>query len=172
MSYQAQKEKANPSNKPLELPKGYKPMSVGQLRLEVPEKPGYHRHWFRGTAGRLARAQKAGYTFVDEKDCDVNNFDLAGDSKAAGSTDLGSRVSVVSGDGAGTDGQATRMYLMECPDELYKYAQSMLEKEIDGVAEALRGGQIGAGTNGETRNDVSKRYLKNGKVPSLFNKQS
>lgn len=166
------KEKANPANAPLELPKGYKPMSTGQLRLEVPEKLGWHRHWFRGTPGRLARAIQAGYRYVDAEDCDINNFDLAGDSTEGGSTDLGTRVSVVSGEGSDERGQATRMYLMECPDAIWQHAQKILGAEVDAVAEALRGGKIGAGKNGETQYDVSKRYLKEGKVPSLFQPRS
>lgn len=166
------KEKANPANDKLELPKGYKPMSTAQLRLEVPEKPGWHRHWFRGTPGRIARAQQAGYTFVNPADVEVNNFDLAGDSKASGSTDLGTRISVVSGDGSGEDGQPSRMYLMECPENLWRHAQKLLGEEVDKTAEALRGGQVGAGKNGETQYDVSKRYLKDGNVPSLFHRRS
>jgi hypothetical protein len=34
------------------------PMSVPQLRLAVPEKEGWHRHWF--VAKNVARAQRAG----------------------------------------------------------------------------------------------------------------
>lgn len=166
-----EKTKANPANTPLELPKGYKPMSSAVLRLEVPHKDGWHRHWFRGTPGRIARAQQAGYTFVDPSEVDTNNFDVAGDSKESGSTDLGSRVSIAAGDYA-ENGQASRMYLMECPQQLYEYAQGLLEKQIDAVAESLRGGTVGRGANGETQVDVSKRYLKDGVVPSLFQKRT
>lgn len=165
------KEKENPANGALELPKGYKPMSSAQLRLEVPEKSGWHRHWFRGTPQRLQRAQQAGYRYVDPADVDVNNFDLAGDSKKSGSTDLGTRISVSSGEGFSESGQPTRMYLMECPNELYKYAQSFLEKDIDKVAETLRGGKVGEKGSGETVDDASKRYLKKGSESSLFHKR-
>jgi hypothetical protein len=165
-------EKENPASASPKLPKGYKPLSSGVLRLEVPEKEGWHRHWFRGSPGRLNRAHQAGYRYVDPEDVDMNNFDIAGDSTNSGSTDLGSRVSVVSGDDVTVNGQASRMYLMECPQELFVYAQSLLEKEVDSTAEALRGGLVGAGQAGETRQDVSKRYFKGGKVPSLFNKKS
>lgn len=163
--------KANPANPPLELPKGYKPMSAPTLKLEVPEKPGWHRHWFRGTQGRLAAAQRAGYRFVDPDDCDVVNTDLAGDATAAGSTDLGSRVSVAAGDDAGS-GQAGRLYLMECPEEWYLHSQKLIEKENDRTAETLRGVGIGQGQNGETASDVAHRYTKNTKVPSLFIKNA
>ena len=159
----------NPANVP-ELPKGYRPMTSSELRLEVPEKEGYHRHWFRGTPERLARAQQAGYRFVDPEDvtAHVNNFDIAGDATASGSTDMGSRVSVISG-GADRedDGQPGRMYLMEVENELYEYSQSLLSDTLDGVAEALRGGTIGRGETGETATDMANRYTK-GKPSDLF----
>lgn len=166
------KEQQSPANEKLELPKNYKPMSTATLRLEVPNKPGWHRHWFRGTPGRLARAQQAGYRFVDQGDCDVNNFDLAGDSKSAGSTDLGSRVSVSAGDEGSVEGQAGRMYLMECPENLFEHSQEILGERLDKIADALKGGMVGAGEKGETPRDVANRYIKNTKSPSLFTKRT
>src|SRR5215510_12826830 len=90
-------QSANPANGELQLPKGYRPMSSGQRRLEVPDKPGWHRHWFRGNAANLNRAQQAGYRFVDPDDISLNDFDLAGSGDSVGS-DMGTRVSVISGD--------------------------------------------------------------------------
>lgn len=153
----------NPANS-VELPKGYRPMSDGQLKLEVPERPGYHRHWFRGDAGRIARARQAGYTHVQIGDVQVNNFDLGGDATKDGNSDLGSLVSITSG-GTTEDGQPERMYLMECPDEIFEHAQSILAARVDSVAEALRGGMVGA--DRDTAGDKDSRYLK-GKVPDLF----
>src|SRR5574340_519779 len=87
-------EKANPANKKFELPKGYRPMSVGQRRLEVAPIDGYHLHWFRGNPGNIARAQQAGYEFVQKDEVSLNDFDLAGDGEDDKGSDLGSRVSV------------------------------------------------------------------------------
>lgn len=157
----------NPSNRP-ELPKGYQPMSQGTKRLDVPQRDGYHRRWFRGDQGRIQKAIRAGYTFVDQEDVELNNFDLGGDAKESGSTDLGTRVSVISGDGADSTGQPNRLYLMECPEELYEYSRGLIEERNESIAEALRGGQIGAGHDDETQMDRSQRYVKS-KVPDLFN---
>lgn len=151
--------KASPANGDLELPKGYRPMSVGMRRLEVPEKPGWHRHWFRGNPSNLARAHQAGYRFVDPEDTDLNDFDLAG-GEGNGSTDMGTRVSVISGDDAGTAGQAGRLYLMECPEALYQYSQGLVRENNDATVEALRGGTVGAGQGGESRVDQQKRYTR------------
>jgi hypothetical protein len=164
------KEMTNPAEtkKKFTLPENYQPMSAGTPRLDVPEREGYQRRWFRGDVGRVQRAMQAGWTFVDTSDVKLNNFDLGGDAKASGNTDLGTRVSVISGDEADSTGQPSRMYLMECPDELYEYGRSFLEDRNESVAEALRGGKIGAGNDGETRKDQSNRYVK-GEVPDLFN---
>jgi hypothetical protein len=171
--------KNNPANGSISFPKGYRPMTSATLRLQVPDRDGYHRHWFRGTPERIARAQQAGYSFVNPEDLEegsINNFDLGGDSDATGNTDLGSRVSIISGGELDTTGQPGRMYLMECPLEYFEYAQAIVNESTDDVATALRGGTMGEGRNGEKSSDSSKRYhgfeqpgssLK-GKVPDLF----
>lgn len=167
-------EKNNPANEKksegLSLPKGYRPMSVGQRRLEVPPIDGYHMHWFRGTPGNLIRAQQAGYEFVDKEEIALNDFDIAGDGDGNKGTDLGTRVSVISGDDVGQDGQAGRLYLMKCRQELYEYAQGLLAQQVDLSVEALKGGNVGRGQGGENRTDSSKRYLKELNAPLLTRK--
>jgi hypothetical protein len=159
----------NPANerKKINLPPGYQPLGSGVQKLAVPEKDGFHRRWFRGNAGRIAQAQRAGYQFVDPSEVELNNFDLGGDAKDSGNTDLGSRVSIVSGEGVDASGQAERLYLMECPIELYEYSQSILAEKNESVAAALRGGNLGVDQSGETAHDSKNRYLK-GKTPDLF----
>ena len=161
-------DKVNPANEVAvaEVPHDYIPMSVPNLRLQVPTKPGYFRYWFRGDANRLFRAQQAGYKFVDKHDVHVNNFDLGGDASNSGSTDLGTRVSVTSGDDVGPDGNPNRLYLMEIPLELYERGQQYLTERNDQVAMALRSGLLGA--DGEDVGDKKARYSKSG-VPDLFN---
>jgi hypothetical protein len=153
------------------LPPGYQPMSMATKRLEVPEREGFHRRWFRGEPGRLARAQQAGYRFVDKQDVMLNNFDLGGDAKDSGDTDLGTRVSVIAGDDIDPSGQPGRLYLMECPNELYEYSRSIIEDINEGVAESLRGGSIGSNESGESSHDARTRYTK-GKMPELFTPKS
>lgn len=157
----------NPANAS-DIPADFQPMDSAIQRLEVPKKDGFHRHWFRGNPERIARAQKAGYRFVDPNEVNINNFDLGGDAKESGNTDLGSsRVSVISGDDLDTTGQPGRLYLMECPEHLYQISKKSLEDRNEGVAAALRGGKIGAGEQGETPVDTQKRYMK-GNTPDLF----
>ncbi len=163
--YNKEQDKTVVTGAPQGLPPGYKPFSEGSLKLQVPDRPGYHRHWFRGEPGRIERAKQAGYTHVAKGDAHVTNQDLGGDAKSDGNTDLGSLVSITSGAMA-EDGQPERMYLMECPEHLFKYAQGLLAERNESVAEALRGGKIGS--DKEAGGDSQHRYIK-GTVPDLFN---
>lgn len=160
--------KSNPSQDKgeLKLPPGYKSMSVGQRRLEVTEREGWHRHWFRDTPGNIARAVQAGYTFVEKDDISLNDSDLAGGDNDKG-TDMGSRVSVTSGDGK------DRLILMECPEWIFQHAQNLHMEQVHATAEAIKGGRVEVGSNGETRDDTSKRYSDvNVKGRNLFTRKS
>jgi len=123
------------------------PMSVPQTKLSAPEIPGYHCHWMLGTAARIAQAQRAGYTFVEQDEVDVNNFDLAGDPEDSGNTDLGSRVSIVAGSaGDNEKDNALRLYLMKLPNEYWEEDQKLIADRNEQIAAGLRGDtQIEAG---------------------------
>jgi len=139
------------------------PMSVPMLRLSVPEIPGYHLHWFRGTQERINRAQGAGYSFVHPEEVDINNLDIGGESAVSGNTDMGSRVSVVSGDEVGRDGQPIRLILMKLPIELWDQDVEALINRSEQVAGALRSGTLAAGQAGrENQGDIAQRYVKQG----------
>lgn len=155
----------NPANdvKVSEIPEGYIPMSAPVQRLQVPEMPGWKLHWFRGEPGRIARAQRAGYTFVDETEVRVNNFDLGGSKDNSGNTDLGTRVSIEAGEDDG------RLYLMKVPQELYDYAQKLLGREVDSVVDALTSGKVGS-ENDEEASDTANRYVQR-KRTKLFKKR-
>jgi len=155
----------NPANdvKVSEIPEGYIPMSAPVQRLQVPEMPGWKLHWFRGEPGRIARAQRAGYRFVDETEVRVNNFDLGGSKDNSGNTDLGTRVSIEAGEDDG------RLYLMKVPQELYDYAQKLLGREVDSVVDALTSGKVGS-ENDEEASDTANRYVQR-KRTKLFKKR-
>ena len=147
------------------------PMSLPQMRLEVPEGccPGFHLHWFVGTPNRIQRAQDAGYEFVSRGEVFVNNKDLAGDVTQSGNTDLGDRVSIVDGDGTGVDGQASRLYLMKIREEWYAEDQAILAKRNASIAQAIVQGAQRPKESLETAGDVGLRYLdKRTQIPDLF----
>lgn len=116
----ATREKSNAERKRI-------PMSVPVQKLEAPEIPGYHLHWFNGTPDRIQRALDGGYEFVDEREARINNVSLGGDSATSGNTDMGSRVSVVSGTELGRDGQPVRLILMKIKQEWYEEDQKLVE---------------------------------------------
>lgn len=153
------------------------PLSVPQRKLEVPDMPGYHCRWFRGTASRLAQAERAGFIYVEENEVELNSVSLGGDASKAGNTDLGSRVSVVEGSET-ENGQAVRMYLMKQPIEFKKEDDAILETRNDGIAKALShqfatgAPSRQAGAPSENDADMAARYVPKGaKVPKLFQKK-
>jgi hypothetical protein len=117
------------------------PMSLPQLKLSVPDIPGYHLHWMRGDPARIAQAQKAGYEFVEPDEVNVANTGLADDASATGNTDMGTRVSIVAG-GEDGQGQAERLYLMKIKEEWWLADQEVLADRNEQVAASLRGDNV------------------------------
>lgn len=144
------------------------PMSVPVQRLEVPELPGYHLHWFLSTSERLQRAIDGGYEYVNEGEMQINNVSLGGDSAVSGSTDMGSRVSIVSGQEVGKDGQPTRLILMKIRQEWWDEDQQLIEARNTKVRDSLLGGMIGA--EHDKRGDSQHRYVDKARtqIPDFF----
>lgn len=144
------------------------PMSVPVQKLEAPEIPGYHLHWFISSTERIQRALEGGYEFVDHREMKINNVSLGGDSAASGNTDLGSRVSVLSGQEIGKDGQPTRLVLMKIKQEWYEEDQKLIDAQNERVAASIRGGQLGA--DKERGGDAVHRYVDKSRtqIPDLF----
>jgi hypothetical protein len=130
------------------------PMSTPTRALEVPELPGFHMHWF--LERNVGRALKGGYEYVDAGEVDVNNRSVADDLSLSGSTDMGSRISIIGS--VDEMGKAENLYLMKIRQEWYEADQQVLAKRNDGVAQALRTGLIGAEGDPERHT----RYVKQG----------
>jgi hypothetical protein len=159
-------EQANPANAAEKRKQGREriPMSLPQQKLAVPELPGYHLHWMIGRPDRIAQAERAGYTFVTQDEVDMNTTGLADGTDSSGHTDLGSRVSHVSG----TDerGEATRLYLMKLPLEYWEEDQAKLAQVNENIAATIRG-ERGIQATGEGM-DNSHRYAPDGGNKNLF----
>lgn len=140
------------------------PMSVPVQKLEAPDIPGYHLHWFMGTPERLERAIAGGYEFVDEREAFINNTSLGGTSTRSGNTDMGSRVSVVSGQELGKDGQPQRLVLMKIKQEWYEEDQKLVEGKNQRVVDTLLGGMQG------DAGDTTHRYIDKSRtnIPDFF----
>lgn len=153
------------------------PLSVPQRKLEVPPIPGYYLRWIRGTAQRLLEAERAGFEFVLPEEVDLNNTLLGGDATHAGSTDMGSRVSVA--EGAEVEGgQAVRLFLMKQKMEYYLEDKQIVQDRNDSVAASLtdqyQSGRVGGQAAGETAADTSLRYVdrSRSKIPDMFRRKS
>lgn len=156
---------SNPANAPRAITAENRvPMSLPLQKLEAPKLIGFHTHWMRSDESRIRQAMRAGYTFVEQADLDeagggINNFDIAGDAKAGGSSDMGSRITVLSGSETDRSGRPVRLVLMKLPEQFRKAdldAQAMM---ADNVVAALRSEK---GANQEEaakrQHDMSNRY--------------
>lgn len=145
----------NPANLPdkVKVERTRVPMSIPMGKLQVPDIPGYHLHWFRGDATRLQRAILGGYTFVDLDEVELTALGVANSVADQTSTDMGTRVSVSSGKDA-PNGQPERLYLMKIKEEFWNEDQAKLLERNESIAAAIRGdGYQQAG------GDNSHRYI-------------
>ena len=145
------------------------PMSVPVRKLEVPDIPGYHLHWFVSNPTRLQRALDAGYEYVDAREMKLNPVGLGSTTTHGGNTDLGSQVSIVSG--SDEEGQPERLVLMKIKQEWYEEDQKIAQERVDSVAAALNSGTTGA-AGAADKNELNLRYVgSRTKLPALFTKK-
>lgn len=142
------------------------PMSVPVQKLEVADIPGYHLHWFNGNVERVQRAFDGGYEFVLPGEVSMASSGLGTTSAASGNTDMGSQVSIVSGQELGKDGQPLRMVLMKIKQEWYDEDQKVNEARNEKVRASLLGGLLGS--EREQPGDVQHRYVKQATIPDFF----
>lgn len=133
--------------------RGRIPMSLPVQKLAAVDIPGYHTHWMRGDPVRLNQALRAGYTFVEQDEVDLNTFGITQGEDDSGHTDLGSRVSVVAGKAEG--GGAERLYLMKLPLSLWEEDQAGMAQRQANIAAQLRGDKGFS----EAGMDTSHRYV-------------
>lgn len=147
------------------------PMGVPVQKLEAPDIPGYHLHWFTGTPERIQRALDGGYEYVHPDEAMPNAVGLGSDTTASGNTDMGSQVSVVAGSELGRDGQPVRMILMKIKLEWYEEDQKIVEERNDLVRDSLLGGLVGA--DQDKPGDTQHRYLDKARtaIPDLFKRK-
>lgn len=133
-------------------------MSVPSMKMAVPHIPGYVLYWFNDDEGRVERALRSSYQFVESDEVALHDFSLAGDSTKSGNQDLGTRVSMLVG--LTRDGRPMRAYLMKIREEIWKIDQKLGQERNDKVAAALKSGRIGANAEGApTDADFSHSYV-------------
>jgi hypothetical protein len=144
------------------------PWNSPTSKLGVTEIPGYRLYWFRGDANRIARAQQAGWEFVEQREVKMLETGMGNPLGGEFSADMGSRVSIVSGNGGEAEGQAGRLILMKIKLDWYLEEQQVKEQRNEKVAEAIRGGLLGQ--EKDKGADAQRRYLDKDRtsIPDLF----
>lgn len=119
----------NPANKPpadlaKEAPARKRiPMSVPRRKMEAPDIPGFHLHWF--LESNIPAALQGGYEFVDMNEVPLNQHGVGTSTQISGNSDLGSRVKIVAGIGAA--GEPEYQVLMKIKEEWWQEDQRSIE---------------------------------------------
>ena len=129
------------------------PLSVPRRKLEAAPIPGYVLYWFKES--NIPIALDAGYEFVEQSEVRLNQVNEANPADSSGSTDLGSRVSVI-GDKIGERGVPERAVLMKIREEFWREDRELLDNEN---AKAI-GALFGDGIIAADRGDHSQSYVR------------
>lgn len=149
---------ANPANVPPQQSNATRkriPMSVPQRRLEVPDMPGYHLHWFRDV--NVPRAIQAGYEMVKDGEVKLNQFNVGADAALSGNADLGTNIKVIAG--TGEDGKPEHLNLMKIREEWWLEDQKVLESRNASVLQAIFTKEAIAGSESLSSEDKAQRYV-------------
>lgn len=133
------------------------PMSLPTRKLAVPEMPGFYLYWHAGK--NVAAALRAGYTFVDEGELELEQKNVATAADVSGSTDMGTRISIAAGNTVSdTNPEPERLYLMKLQNDWRQQDMALQAKQNESIAQAIRAGSLGS----EDDPDRNKRYMKAG----------
>ena len=115
-----------------------KPFGSHVQKLSYPERPGFHRHWFNNTPGRLESALAAGYTHVEDKE--------------------GRKVQRPVG--VDDAGQVLLGFLMEIPEEWFQEDMAAQQKNVDEMDSAIRSGAVAGSPGSDGRYIPQTRGIK------------
>ena len=130
------------------------PLSVPRRKLEATPIPGYVLYWFKES--NIPIALDAGYEFVDRDEVRISQVNEANPAGSDGSTDLGSRVSVI-GDKVGERGVPERLVLMKIREEFWREDRELLDSENAKALGAIFDEGLISGAN---RGDHSQSYVR------------
>jgi hypothetical protein len=140
------------------------PMSVPTRKLEVPDMPGWHLHWF--TEKNVPRALQAAYEFVDINEVPTHQAVLGSDVSSSGTADLGSRVRVLSG--VGEFSRPEYLVLMKLREEYWLEDRAKIDaRNAERLGVIFRGEKILDSDQMQvSSDDQALRYVKT----ALFNR--
>lgn len=128
----------NPANQPEKrvTERGRIPMSIPMQKLATPPIEGYFTHWFVGTPARISQALRAGFEFVDGDEVELQECGIADLNQ---NSDMGSRVSIVSGNDPTASAGENELVLMKLRQEYRDDDLAKMAERNEAVAAALRG---------------------------------
>jgi len=132
------------------------PMSIPQRKLEVPDLPGYHLHWFLDK--NVPRAIQGGYEMVKEDEVPLYQFGVGTDKTISGNADLGTNIRVVGG--TGENGHAEHLNLMKIKLEWWQEDQQVLEKRNADTMSSIFQDEHIAGSEKQSASDRGQAYIK------------
>lgn len=113
-----------------------KPLAAYSLKLALPERQGYHRHWFNDVAGRIEEAKASGYAHVLDKD----------------------RKPICRAVGTGRDKGVQYAYAMEIPCVFYDEDMAQKHKVASDQLDALKKSPFQAPAGSAQKSDAGKFY--------------
>lgn len=125
------------------------PLGTPQIKLVLPEIPGYVPRWLNDEPGRLPRAQNAGYEFVSQDEAP----EIGANEVTPGNVDLGTRICRLVG--TGDDDKPLYAYLMKIKEEWYNEDQVTKLEAVNKVDKAIHEGTVGL-----TPSDQQSSYVK------------
>lgn len=131
-----------------------RPMSTSRRRLETPEIPGHHLHWFK--EDNVPLALDAYYEFVDKNEVSMNQLNVSL-SEVSHGTDLGSRVSLIAD--KSESGSPVRAYLMKIKEEYWLEDQKEVEAVNMRVMSAVFGEEAQVGIGGVAKPREALTYI-------------
>lgn len=158
----------NPADKATQAATADKPvrrrvsMSLPVRKLEMPDLPGYHLHWF--LEGRIPRAMEGGYEFVKSDELPVNQKGVGTDSTISGNADLGTNISVISG-----EADLQKLVLMKIREEFWREDQRELELRNASVLSGIFRDEKIMGDEKQAAEDRGTNYVDT-KRTAVFNR--
>jgi hypothetical protein len=133
------------------------PMSAPRRKLEVPEIPGYHCHWF--LESNVPSAIQGWYEFVKSDEVILNNLNVAGDSTLTGNADLGTNVCII-GNTSSATGKPEMLYLMKIKEEYFRQDQKDDDDRDAAILSGIFRDERIQGSDKDLPADQGTRYVK------------
>lgn len=132
------------------------PMSVPRRKMEAPEIPGFHLHWF--LESNVPAAVQGGYDFVNMNEVPLSQQGIGTDTVISGNADLGTQIKVVAG--VGVDGRPEYQILMKIKEEWWQEDQKSIEARNASILSAIFKEEHIAGSEKVPAEDKDLRYVK------------